>query len=108
MPSKLSHTDKRRFNLFVAVIATATLGLLLFSPFGIKRALEARRQLQEVKAENYRLMADNEALKKEIIRLERDPDYLEKVAREKHGLLKKGEMVFDFKNNKRGNPDEEH
>lgn len=96
MTTKLSQTDKRRFNLFVGVIATATLGLVLFSPFGIKRALENRRQLQEVKAENDRLMADNEALKKEITKLERDPDYLETVAREKHGLLKKGEMVFDF------------
>jgi cell division protein FtsB len=107
MPTKLSRTDQRRFNLFLMVVVIATIGLILFSPFGINRALKTRWQLREVKEENGRLLEQNEALKKEITRLERDPDYLEKVAREKHGLLKKGEMVFEFKDNKRVNPDKE-
>ncbi len=107
MSTKLSRTDQRRFTLFVMVIVAVTIGLLLFSPFGIKRALETRRQLQEVKEENSRLMERNEALKKEITRLERDSAYLEKVAREKHGLVKKGEIIFEFKDNKRVKPEAE-
>lgn len=105
MTSKLSHPDQKRFTLFVMVTVAITVGLLLFSPFGIKRAMETRRQLQTVKDENGRLLEQNEALKKEITRLERDPAYLEKVAREQHGLLKKGETVFEFKDYKRVKPD---
>lgn len=108
MSTKLSRTDQKRFTFFVLVIVALTLGLLLFSPFGIKRAMENRRQLREVKDENGRLMEQNEELKKEITRLERDPVYLEKVAREKHGLVKKGETVFEFKDNKRVSPGAEH
>ena len=105
MSTRLNRTDQRRFTTFLIVIVAVTLGLLLFSPFGIKRAMETRRQLQEVKDENKLLMEQNEALQKEKIRLERDPIYLEKVAREKHGLVKKGEIVFEFKDNKRVKPE---
>ena len=41
-----------------------------------------------------RLKVENEELKEEKRRLEEDPVYLEKVAREKLGIVKEGEVVY--------------
>lgn len=56
-------------------------------------------QQLKVKNENYRqeiisLKQKNAQLQEENQRLEHDPVYLEKVAREKMGLVKEGEVVY--------------
>lgn len=43
---------------------------------------------------NKRLLEEKAALEKEIDLLLHDKDYLEKVAREKYGMLKKNEEVY--------------
>ncbi len=43
------------------------------------------------------LSAENANIKREIELLKKDPSYLEKYAKEKYGLVKSGEMVFQFK-----------
>lgn len=53
-------------------------------------------QVAALNAEKQELMVKNNALREEIKRLKTDVQYLEKVARGQHGLLKKDEMVFDF------------
>ena len=47
------------------------------------------------------LEQQNRDLQAEIEQLKNDAEYLEQVAREKHGLLKKNEMVFDFSKEKK-------
>ena len=46
--------------------------------------------------ENKEIEEKNGALQKDIERIQNDPDYLEKVARDKYGLLRENEMVFEF------------
>ena len=53
-------------------------------------------QVAALNAEKQELVEKNNALREEIKRLKTDVHYLEEVAREQHGLLKKDEMVFDF------------
>ena len=55
-----------------------------------------RSRLEELQHQKTRLQQENEALRQEIERIEGDIEYLERIAREKHGLLKKNEMLFDF------------
>ena len=52
--------------------------------------------MEELQHQKTRLQQENEALRQEIERIEGDIEYLERIAREKHGLLKKNEMLFDF------------
>ncbi len=59
----------------------------------------SKMQQLKVKNENYRqeiisLKQKNAQLQEENQRLEHDPVYLEKVAREKMGLVKEGEVVY--------------
>lgn len=59
------------------------------------------RDLQKEKEENVQLErrialleAHNEQLKEELFKMKNDPSYLEKKAREKLGVIKKGEIIY--------------
>ena len=53
-------------------------------------------QISALNAEKQELVEKNNALRAEVMRMKTDMRYLEDVAREQHGLLKKDETVFDF------------
>lgn len=69
----------------------AVLLLILFLPGYVKlQSLRAKnRQLEE----NFRKMAaENHSLQQELKRIENDPVYQEKIARDKMGVVRKGEI----------------
>lgn len=71
----------------------------LFTTFGdrgllhLRRLSEEKRKLDE---RNFRLQRTNEALRERIYRLRHDNRYLEKIAREDLGLVRRGEIVYRF------------
>lgn len=71
------------------------LGILLavFFP-GYAKMQELRQKNRELEANIKRLEEENIALSQEKEKLEKDPEYLERVAREKLGIVKKGEIVY--------------
>ncbi|HQO57677.1 MAG TPA: septum formation initiator family protein [Candidatus Omnitrophota bacterium] len=80
---------KNAFFLFVGTI-------FVFAVF-----LPSYTELQDLKQKNreydlqiQELKKQNEDLVEEKRRLEEDPEYLEKVAREKMGLIKEGEVIY--------------
>lgn len=56
----------------------------------------SQKELAEIERKNAELEQSNAALRQEIERLKTDEAYIEKVAREKHGLLKKDERVYEL------------
>jgi cell division protein FtsB len=77
----------------VALLAVLWLTL---SPWGAVGYFRLRHELAELRAANLELAAINRGLEEEIVRLKNDPAYLEKVAREQYGLLKKNELVYQI------------
>lgn len=81
-----------------------TLGLVVFSILwimfapgtGVYSLLKLRNQALELEEQTRELTVINEELRAEIDRLKNDTAYLEQIAREKYGMLKKNERVFDF------------
>lgn len=69
--------------------------LVIFFP-GFARIQELRQKNKELGQNIKKLEAENLALKQEKEKLEKDPEYLESVAREKLGIVKKGEIVYKF------------
>ncbi len=70
---------------------------VLFAPgTGVFSLLKLRNRALELEIQNEELMRVNRELQEEIDRLETDREYLERIAREKYGMLKKNEQVFDF------------
>ena len=62
---------------------------------------QQKKHLASLEAEQEMLTQQNKEMKQNIERLQSDKEYLEQVAREKHGMLKDNEMVFDFAKKKK-------
>jgi cell division protein FtsB len=49
-----------------------------------------------LKDDNSRIIAENQALRTEILLLRGDPKYIEKIARDDLGMVRKGDIVYRF------------
>ncbi len=70
---------------------------LFFAPkMGILSLYKEKGRLQALQSQRIRLEKENAVLRLEIDRIHNDIDYFEYLAREKHGLVKDNEIIFDF------------
>ena len=84
-------------------LAGGLLGLLLilqyrlwFADGGLAEANRLGQQLAEAENENASLTARNDRLTKEVLALQGGNDAVEKNARENLGLIKEGEVYYQF------------
>lgn len=80
-------------------LAALLVTFALFTVFGDRGLLHLRRLSEEkgkLDERNFRLQRTNEALRERIYRLRHDNRYLEKIAREDLGLVRRGEIVYRF------------
>lgn len=80
---------KDAVKLFIFTLAV----LAIFLP-SYTRMQDLRQKNLNYTSQIEMLTKDNARLRAEKDRLEKDPVYLEKVAREKMGLVKEGEVVY--------------
>jgi cell division protein FtsB len=88
--------ENRLLKIILGLVVVSFLWLLLAPGTGVYSLLKARNKVSNLEAETQELIRANEELRAEIDRLKNDPEYLERIAREKYGLMKKNEQVFDF------------
>jgi len=84
-----------RWRIGLALLAIAAVIYLFVG--GDEGLLEIRRQsrrLEGLQARIARLEAENDSLRQVLRMLERDLEYVEKVAREEYGMIKPGERVY--------------
>ncbi|MBU0665129.1 MAG: septum formation initiator family protein [Proteobacteria bacterium] len=92
--SPLQQKKLCRISLLLLIILLLA---IFFTPGkGLYFLRKQKLQVVALNAEKQELVEKNTALREEIKRLKTDVHYLEEVAREQRGLLKKDEMVFDF------------
>ena len=85
------------FWVLTGVIVLLLVLWMLFAPgSGYLYYRGVQRELATIQEKNTELEQRNAALRQEIEKLKTDEAYIEKVAREKHGLLKKDERVYEF------------
>ena len=85
------------FWLLAGIIVLVFLVWVLFAPgSGYFHYRSAQKELATMKKKNAELEQNNANLLKEIERLKTDEAYIEKVARDKHGMLRKDERVYEF------------
>lgn len=70
--------------------------ILLFGDYGVWRIKALQRELERQQTEIAHLQAVQDSLQQERQRLINDPDYIEKIAREKYGMQKENETVYKF------------
>ena len=94
---KLTPLQENRLLKIIIALVVLTFVWLLFAPgTGVYSLVKQRSRIAELERQTEALIKTNEELQAEIERLKHDQAYLEQVAREKYGLLKKNERVFDF------------
>jgi len=67
---------------------------LIFNEFGLKKWIKLNKTKNHLKTEIQTLLKQQINLQEEIVKLNVDQDYIEKIAREKFMMVKPGEKVF--------------
>jgi cell division protein FtsB len=80
---------KKITRLFIFLLAL----IAIFLP-GYSKHQELVQKNRELQDRIDRLEATNKKFRSELDRLENDPSYLEKIAREKMKVIKKGEIIY--------------
>lgn len=88
--------ENRLLKIVIALIIVSFVWILFAPGTGVYSLMKQRSKTVELEQQTEALKKTNERLQAEIDRLMHDEAYLEQVAREKYGLLKKNERVFDF------------
>ena len=81
--------------LWPLLVLTSVL-LIIWSPNGLLHLRQLRDEHQELTTRNLILEKENHQLYQEISRLRNDPTAIESLARQELGLVKEGELIFQF------------
>ena len=83
--------ERKKIALYVLVLAAAL--CVVFLP-GYSKLQKLREENEQHKKRIQLLEEHNEKLKGELAKMREDPDYVEKKARDKLGIVKKGEIIY--------------
>lgn len=83
--------------LFFTAVAGLLLYILLGGDSNFYRLLQLKHQRDELRKEIAAEKHKNEELQAQIQKLKSDSTYIEKIAREKYTMGKKGETIYLFK-----------
>ena len=92
---------KQLFRISVVIVVLVLLWIVFAPGRGMFHLRQQKKHLADLKVQQEVLTQQNKEMKEDIERLRTDKVYLEKVAREDHGMLKDNEMVFDFAKEKK-------
>ena len=79
----------QKFRLFIIIFIL----FLIFLP-GFAKMQELRQRLSDIEEKMQKTQRENAILEEKIVQLKGNQEYLEMVAREKMGIVKKGETVI--------------
>ncbi len=88
---------KKRPLLFILLFVFLVMGLLtFFGEKGILHLLRFKGELTRIKEENQRAEEENQRLREEVKRLQQEKRYIEEIARKELGMVKEGEVIYQF------------
>jgi cell division protein FtsL len=87
---------KKRFLLLI-LISLLILGILtFFGEKGILHLFRLQKEVVRIKEKNAKLEEENQKLREEVKRLQSDKRYIEEIARKELGMVKEGEIIYQF------------
>jgi cell division protein FtsB len=91
----LNRREKRALARILLAVFILALLLLVFAPgYSLHSYVQVKQQREALLADNERLQQETAQLREETRLLKHDDKYLERIAREKYGMLKKNEEVY--------------
>jgi len=86
----------KKYFIFLAVFISGMFLFAIFGSRGLVQIYKSEEERKRIQMSNARLQEDNQKLADQIRRLRNNREEVEKVAREELGLVKKGEIVYQF------------
>jgi len=87
---------QKKYFIFLAVFISGMFLFAIFGSRGLVQIYKSEEERKRIQMSNARLQEDNQKLADQIRRLRNNREEVEKVAREELGLVKKGEIVYQF------------
>jgi len=91
--------DNLRKRLFIAggvLLSLYFLASFIFGDMGLVKYYRMKSQYNALAEDIGKLKQDNTRLRKDVYALKSDPAYLERIARDKLGLARPGEIVYYY------------
>jgi cell division protein FtsB len=92
----ISLTRKLLIGVFI-LVALYFVSSLILGEMGVVKYYRMKKQYSSLNEEISQLKTDNAKLVKSVNALKTDPAYLERLARDKLGLARPGEIVYYYK-----------
>ncbi len=86
----------KRVIVTILLLVSVMIFFTFFGDKGLLQVYRLRRELREIERVNMELRQENERLRGEIGNLRTNKKYIEELARRELGLVKKGEIVYQF------------
>jgi len=87
---------KKRYRILLLILTILMVILGVFGENGLITLMRLKEEYREVISENEAIKKSNQSLYHEIYLLKEDRYYIEKIAREEMGLVKKDEIILRF------------
>ncbi|KXK57891.1 MAG: septum formation initiator family protein [Chlorobi bacterium] len=84
----------RRRTLLVLAVALPVLAIAMFGSRGIFRRLQLESQAADTRQQLYLERAKSDSLRHEISRYANDTATIERLARERYGMVRSGEIIY--------------
>lgn len=88
---------ERSLPALILVVSAVGAPIMIFSAEGLPRLRGLEQELAEVRRDNEEERRKIEFLRKSVERLKADPAAVERIARDELGLVRKNEVVFQFR-----------
>ena len=77
-----------------------------FGDKGILHLFRLQKELARIKETNVKIEEENRRLREEVSRLQHEKRYIEEIARKELGMVKEGEVIYQFEtpNNEKEKP----
>ena len=94
---------KKKTLLLILLFFFMTMVLLTFlGDKGILHLLRLQKELGRIREVNQSIEEENKKLREEVKRLQHEKRYIEEIARKELGILKEGEILYQFDSPKKG------
>lgn len=91
-----SQPTRRLAPAWLILIVLLMLAFAIFGERGVLRTIQANRHRVALQEELQALQQEGQRLREEIGRLRKDRDYWEQLARKKLGMVREGELIYQF------------
>jgi cell division protein FtsB len=88
---------RKRIVFLLMLFFFLVLGLLTFwGDKGILHLLRLQKELVRIKETNKNIEEENRKLREQVRRLQHEKQYIEEIARKELGMVKEGEILYQF------------